>query len=854
MNTGANVDRVKAVLNSRAEEVCRFLLPGGRRIGREWRAGNIQGDKGGSLCIELEGGKVGLWRDWANPSDAGDVLTLWQRCRNLPDFPATLADAARWAGVPLANGNGADHRTLPPRQAPSESPEPKARQSGRDMAAEWARCVEEMEDSDLASFAKWRGYTVGFSRWLKCRGLLGYHGDKIAFPVHQDGRVLGWHFRIEEDRSWRYYPKGIGTHPLAVGIERLKQGTPFLAVFESQFDALAFMDRLAFHEKDLPVAVLATRGASNAKLIAPYLEDGVTVIAFGQNDEPGQKWVEGIAEEGRRVPGVTVKSAKVPSIHKDLNDWTLGGATLEEVQRAFFDAAVIHKADSGDADLGVVLQRAEAVRDTGAVEVQGEAESEECEGDTLPNPGRFPIESFPGAMREIVETVAEVFELPPELPGMAALATWAGAIGKAAVVRGAVNGRDTPCNLFAFIGAPKSFGKGSAAAVVRPFLDHSLQRAEDFRERELPHILARLKIAEKESANLTGKIATGRSGKGVLTEAEKGEARERLVAVERDAAELKRLAEGLPSYHAGSATGAALAQVLRRNAGTVFSYSPEAGDMVRVALGRFTADAKADCDLLLSGYTVEPFKESRVGRGEVSLTPCLTALWFCQPSLLREIIGNEEAFERGLTARALIFCCEREGPIPHDDGTIRQLDAGAVQAWAAALAEVVKRREVPDPFPIPCDAQAREVFRGFHNEAVDYRNGRFRDVEAELGRWRENAIRIAGGLTLAEGAESVTRGIAERAVSLARWAHLSGLALLNVGAEERRRARVERIADLARAAGGTITLRRLRDSHGVREDEVEHLARLYPSRLAVEARPIGAKGGRPSRIVRLANP
>ena len=471
----------------------------------------------------------------------------------------------------------------------------------------------------------------------------------------------------------------------------------------------------------------------------------------------------------------------------------------------------------------------------------------------LPNPGAFPLEALPAVMRETVKTAGETYELPPELPGMAALATLAGAIGKGAVVRGAVNGRDTHCNLFIFIGAPKSFGKGSAAVVVRPLLELSKELAENFREHKLPDIVARLKVAEKKSTILTGVVASGKSDGKPLRETDKDALQRQLVDVEREAAEMKRLGDGLPSYHAGSATGAALAMVLRRNDGMVFSYSPEAGDMIRVALGRYTADGKADADLYLSGYTVEPFKENRVGRGEIDMVPCITTLWFCQPSLMREIIGNEEASERGLTARALMFCCEREGPIPYDDGTARHLNEAAMEAWATALAEVVKLREIEEPRVIECGSEAREVFRAFHNEVVDYRNGLFRDMEAELGRWRENAIRIAGVLAVAEDVMYITAEIAWRAVALARWGHLSGLALINAGADARRHSRLERVLDLLRESDGCITLRRLRDSHGLPEAEVEHLAQLYPSRLVVGDRPGGAKGGRSSRVLKLVS-
>lgn len=835
-NLQEDVAKVKALLASSAEALCQMLLPGGKRVGREWCAGDVRGGPGNSLKVALEGVKAGTWCDFAGAADEkGDLLALWMGARGC-DFKTALHDAAHWLGLPI-NGNGRGGTTI--RMVPAAvGQSPLLRQlganeaeSGQDLAGQWLACVAAMTDPELEELAKWRGLRVELCRWLKTHGLIGKYGKCIAFPVHDATRMVGWHYHIKAENSWRYHPAGVGARPFIIG--DMAEGTMSIWAFESQWDLLAALDACGWPEKPQLFVAIATRGASNGARLAEVIEAGSSVILWPQHDpinkktgkRPGTEWANDAA---RALPSCSVKLAEIPNPDGveswDVGDWHQQGASFEDFKAVLRSARVVHGPN---------------------FEV-GERDSEAY---SLPDPGPFPLSSLPPVMRAVVQTVAETYELPYELAGMAALATWAGAIGKAAVVRGAVNGRDTYCNLYIFAGAPKSFGKGSAGAVVRPFLDLSQQLSENFREQELPDILSRLKIAEKESVLLVAQIVNGKS----LAEADKRELKARHVDIEREVAELKRLVDGLPSYHAGSATGAALSQALRRNDGTVFSYSPEAGDMVRVALGRYTADGKADCDLLLSGYTVEPFKELRVGRGESSFTPCITALWFCQTALLQEIIRNEEAFQRGLTARPLIFCCAWEGAIPYDDGKVRDLNTAAVEAWRAALTEVVKRRAAREQSIIMCDAEAREVFRAFHNETVDYRNGRFADIEAELGRWRENAIRIAGGMAVAEGVSRISGELATRAVALARWGHLSGLALMNGRAEEQRRARLDRIMGLAREAGGEITLRLLKKNHGVSETEVEHLARLHPSQLII-AEKCGEKGGRPSRILRLLSP
>ncbi len=82
---------IKSRLAPRMEELCRELLPNGTRDGACWRVGNIAGDRGQSLAIELQGPKAGLWLDRAG-SDKGDVIDLIAMARRV-----TKKEALRWA-------------------------------------------------------------------------------------------------------------------------------------------------------------------------------------------------------------------------------------------------------------------------------------------------------------------------------------------------------------------------------------------------------------------------------------------------------------------------------------------------------------------------------------------------------------------------------------------------------------------------------------------------------------------------------------------------------------------------------------------------------------------------------------
>jgi DNA primase len=104
---------------------------------------------------------------------------------------------------------------------------------------DWQACVSAFTEKHLKRLAEWRGYSIEFCSWLKENGLIGIYQGCIAFPVRDpQGRVVAVHYRLK-DGSWRYFPQGTKLHSLVIG--ELVSGDPAY-VFESQWDAFAFMD------------------------------------------------------------------------------------------------------------------------------------------------------------------------------------------------------------------------------------------------------------------------------------------------------------------------------------------------------------------------------------------------------------------------------------------------------------------------------------------------------------------------------------------------------------------------------------------------------------------------------------
>ena len=134
---------IAAALGARAEAVCRRYLPQGKKQGRYWVAGDLEGARGRSLFVRLHGpGVPGKWTDAAT-GEHGDLLDLVRHRSGAPTLRAALAEARAFLALPA-----------PP--APGESYD----------ATEAARRL-----------------------WRRCRAIGGTHARPISTPA--DSRAAG---------------------------------------------------------------------------------------------------------------------------------------------------------------------------------------------------------------------------------------------------------------------------------------------------------------------------------------------------------------------------------------------------------------------------------------------------------------------------------------------------------------------------------------------------------------------------------------------------------------------------------------------------------------------------------------
>ena len=169
---------IAAALAARAEEVCRRYLPNGRRQGRYWICGDINGARGRSLFVRLSGsGKRGGWTDAAT-AQHGDLLDLIRYRTNAPTLRAALDEARRFLALPPAS--------------PDRSPGHAAPDSG-------------------GSDAPYDATEAARRLWRRCRAVGGSHAERY---LHARGlsrcrfAALRFHpeLRYREGSSVRRFP------------------------------------------------------------------------------------------------------------------------------------------------------------------------------------------------------------------------------------------------------------------------------------------------------------------------------------------------------------------------------------------------------------------------------------------------------------------------------------------------------------------------------------------------------------------------------------------------------------------------------------------------------------------------
>jgi hypothetical protein len=204
-------------------------------------------------------------------------------------------------------------------------------------AFDWQKCNAAFTEKHVEQLASWRKFSPEFVRELRDNGQIGIYNGLVAFPVSNDNKIVGTHFRLKSGK-WNYEPQGINSAPLIFGEvvpgERVQ-------CFESTWDGLDYLDKSGERS-----GVVITRGSGNTKFVTALIPRNCTLYLWTQNDKPGEDWQRKICESAKCL----VKRVKIPVPHKDLNDWTRAGATSDDLLAAMLSAETIREAEKSWAD------------------------------------------------------------------------------------------------------------------------------------------------------------------------------------------------------------------------------------------------------------------------------------------------------------------------------------------------------------------------------------------------------------------------------------------------------------------------------------------------------------------------
>lgn len=203
-------------LADRVETVAAYLLPNGKRDGREWRCGDVHGAKGQSLGVRLSGEKAGVWRDFS-ADEGGDLLDLWCAAKGM-DLKAAMDDAKEWMGirdVTLSEPKKRKAFKRPERPASVNKPRP---------------------ESPVREYLKGRGLTDDTLDAFK----IAEDGRNIVFPFLRDGELvfLKW-LGVDRPGGKKKIRASADSEPCLFGWQAIPDTARTVTITEGEIDAMS---------------------------------------------------------------------------------------------------------------------------------------------------------------------------------------------------------------------------------------------------------------------------------------------------------------------------------------------------------------------------------------------------------------------------------------------------------------------------------------------------------------------------------------------------------------------------------------------------------------------------------------
>lgn len=291
-----NPQELHGLLVQDIQSVVSNLLPNGKKIGKEWVIGSVNGEKGKSMSVCLEGHKAGVWSDFAT-GDSGNLLHLWGRVHN-KDFVGVLDDVRNYLGV-----------EAPPKFKSKKYKLPKK-----------PKCKKPNDE---------------FFAWLKARGIekktiellkVGRQNNNLVFPyLSPDGVLELIKYRdIKEKKFW----SNEEPIPCLFGWQAVQNNHQDIVICEGEIDCLTFW------QQGIP-ALSVPKGAGSGEKQSwieyeyDRLERFDNVYICMDSDKAGREAVTEIIDRLGRHRCKVVSQKYGDHEYKDPNEAHLDGVNLE---------------------------------------------------------------------------------------------------------------------------------------------------------------------------------------------------------------------------------------------------------------------------------------------------------------------------------------------------------------------------------------------------------------------------------------------------------------------------------------------------------------------------------------------
>ena len=306
-----NVGEISQRMASDAARIAEYLLPQGKKAGKEWKVGGLTGEPGSSLSVCTHGAKAGVWKDF-QADVGGDLVDLWAAVRG-----QTIAEAMGEIKAYLGISDTMPQRERKEYTVPAK-PKGKAAAKTEGRALAW-----------LIS----RGLTVETIEAFKV--VEQTRGDKVyaLFPyLSETGDYVNGKTRnIDDKKDMR---QEAGAMPCLFGWHLIDPKARTIAIAEGELDAMSL------HQVGIP-ALSVNAGAGNHQWIDSdwdRLERFSEILVFFDCDEAGEK---GAREVIHRLGVERCKRVRMVNGAKDANEYLMQGAELVDFDALIAQAAPI---------------------------------------------------------------------------------------------------------------------------------------------------------------------------------------------------------------------------------------------------------------------------------------------------------------------------------------------------------------------------------------------------------------------------------------------------------------------------------------------------------------------------------